>query len=85
LTFIDRNLQQLAATFTSVPNVVIVSDHGFSEGWHDKHAIFLASGPGVPFRGGVRTLSYFDVVPTLLDLEGLTAPLSLPGRSVLVK
>jgi hypothetical protein len=85
LIFLDRNIQQLLAAFAAAPNVVIVSDHGFAEGWHDKHAMFLASGPGVPFYGGAQTLSYFDVVPTLLDLQGLAAPPSLAGRSVLVK
>jgi hypothetical protein len=85
LIFLDRSIQQLLAAFAAAPNVVIVSDHGFAEGWHDKHAMFLASGPGVPFRDGVQTMSYFDVVPTLLDLQGLAAPLSLAGRSVLVK
>jgi predicted AlkP superfamily phosphohydrolase/phosphomutase len=85
LIFIDRNIQQLLAVFASAPNVVIVSDHGFSEGWHDERAMFLASGPGVPFREGIQTMNYFDVVPTLLDLQGLAAPPSLTGRSIVLK
>ena len=85
LVFLDRSLQELLDALVPAPNVVVVSDHGFSEGWHGKHAMFLASGPGIPVSDRVQSLSYFDVVPTLLDLQGLAPPPSLKGKSLLSK
>jgi len=83
LIFLDRSLQQLQSAFASRPNVVLVSDHGFSHDWHDKHAMFLAAGPDVPFNGQPQNLTYFDVVPTLLDLQGLEKQPGLSGHSIL--
>jgi arylsulfatase A-like enzyme len=65
--------------------VVLVSDHGFAHDWHEKHAMFLASGPDVPFNSQVQNLSYFDVVPTLFDLVRLEKPASLRGHSILAR
>jgi type I phosphodiesterase/nucleotide pyrophosphatase len=85
LMFLDRKLQDLQLAFASKPNVVLVSDHGFAHDWHEKHAMFLASGPDVPFNSQVQNLSYFDVVPTLFDLVRLEKPTSLRGHSILAR
>lgn len=83
LILLDRNVQRLIAAFASPPDVVVVSDHGFRDEWHERHAMFLAAGPGVPHADRIQPLTYADVVPTLLDLQGLTKPARLAGQSVL--
>jgi arylsulfatase A-like enzyme len=80
----------LADTF-----VILVSDHGeeFLEHGQVMHGLtqyeesvrvpFLLWGPGVP--GGVRVpdgVSLVDVMPTVLDLLGLSAPEGLDGESL---
>jgi type I phosphodiesterase/nucleotide pyrophosphatase len=87
----DRNLAQLIAAFPSPPNVVIVSDHGegpattFRTVWRAEHVppgIFLAGGPDVPHTAEMIEVSYYDIVPTILDLRGFVQPPDLVGHSV---
>lgn len=91
LQFLDRRLGELVATFPRRPNVLIVSDHGHEANltpliWRTKHApdgIFIASGPDIqPAKEELR-VSYFDIVPTILDLFGLEKPKNFRGTSVI--
>ncbi len=91
LEFIDRGLAELVAAFPTTPNVLIVSDHG--EGavqdaapWRGTHAspgLFLAAGPGVFHRSNIERVSYYDIVPTVLDLQHFEKPSDMRGQSVL--
>jgi arylsulfatase A-like enzyme len=78
--------------------IVLVSDHGellyshpkdFNMADHrsvydaDLHIPFIFRGPGIPAGKRVDAIvSHYDVVPTLLDLEGLAAPSNLDGMSL---
>ncbi len=87
--FLDRRLGQLLARYQEPPNVVIVSDHGHGattlstdwRGWHTKDAIVLASGPSVPRQATPIHVSYYDIVPTVLALQGFDRPSMVEGRS----
>jgi hypothetical protein len=91
LAFFDRRLGQLLAQYSTPPNVVIVSDHGFVassthplwRGWHGPRGIFIAAGPGFPHRAESISVSYYDVVPTVADVMGFVPPAELPGSSLL--
>lgn len=86
--FIDERLRVLLTMYQEEPNIVIVSDHGQGasqipagwRGWHTKDGVFLAAGPSVPTRTEPVKMSYYDVLPTLVSLEGFTAPAGLTGR-----
>jgi predicted AlkP superfamily phosphohydrolase/phosphomutase len=86
---LDRQLAELIAAFPSPPNVLIVSDHGAGpsrsypawRGWHDTPGMFLAAGPDVP-KGTTRAdVAYYDIVPTILDLQNFHPDTDLRGRS----
>ena len=87
---IDRQLAALIAAFPSPPNVLIVSDHGAGpshsyplwRGWHDSPGLFLAAGPDIPHISGMLEVSYYDIVPTILQLQGFEPDPDLRGRSV---
>ena len=91
LVFLDAALGDLVDSFVRPPNVVVISDHGHEavldhplwRGWHSRRGVFLASGPSVPARAEPVTFSYFDLVPTLLDLVGISVPSGLHGTSIL--
>jgi hypothetical protein len=81
--FLDRRLASLAGAFPHPPNVLVVADHGAEasdgrstwRGWHAEHGgLFVVSGPSVAKRDGRPEVTYFDVVPTALDLLGFRAP-----------
>jgi hypothetical protein len=90
LVLLDGNLKMLIESFDEPPNVVIVSDHGEARnftsslwpGWHASPGMFLAAGPDIARKPGTLDVSYYDIVPTLLSLEGLTSVHPLLGRSV---
>jgi hypothetical protein len=90
--YVDERLGQLLAEYSVAPDVVIVSDHGHGptttasdwRGWHTKDGVFLAAGPGVAHRTANVAVSYYDVLPTLLDLEGLRHLQGLSGHSLRV-
>ncbi|HMA19338.1 MAG TPA: hypothetical protein VKO87_00975 [Gemmatimonadaceae bacterium] len=93
LEFVDKGIATLIASFPERPNVLIVSDHGQAaredgvpfKGWHASPGIFLASGPDIVPRSRTLDVSYFDIVPTILDLKGLEKPAQLRGRALLAK
>jgi len=78
--------------------IVLVSDHGellyshpkdFNTADHcsvydaDLHVPLIFRGPGIPAGKRVDALvSHYDVLPTLMDLEGLSAPANLDGTSL---
>jgi type I phosphodiesterase/nucleotide pyrophosphatase len=89
---LDRQLAELIAAFPIRPNVVIAADHGegpvttFKTIWRGEHApdaMFLAAGPDVPHHAEMIDVSYYDVVPTILDIERFRKPADLVGTSVL--
>jgi hypothetical protein len=93
LEFLDASVARLAAAFPTTPNVIVVSDHGHGpslegldqpiwRGWHAKIGIFVAQGPSVPASPERRRVSYFDVVPTIMDLLGFAVPSGMHGVSV---
>ncbi|HEX6575366.1 MAG TPA: alkaline phosphatase family protein [Gemmatimonadaceae bacterium] len=91
LEFVDNGIAKMIGSFPTAPNVLIVSDHGQAaredgvpfKGWHASPGIFLAAGPDIPAGKGSIDVSYFDIVPTILDLKGLEKPADLRGRSLL--
>jgi len=91
LEYFDQRLGHLIATFPTPPNVIIVSDHGEGpaqmvtlwRGWHAELGLFLAAGPDVGRQSGLHPVSYFDVVPTILDLLDLQQASDLTGHSAL--
>jgi predicted AlkP superfamily phosphohydrolase/phosphomutase len=85
---LDRRIGRLIDQFPRPPNVVIVSDHGHGpttiisrvRGWHAPEGIFVMAGPDVSPRAAPMDVSYYDVVPTLLRLQGFKTPSILTGR-----
>lgn len=74
--------------------VVFLGDHGYhhgERGWWNKNTLFertcraplIIAAPGM--KGGQPTRSlveFIDILPTLADLSGISAPKSLPGVSL---
>ena len=91
LAFVDRSLGRLIAAYGTTPNVIVVSDHGFEantthpmwKGWHSARGIAIAAGPSFPHRDAPLAVSYYDVVPTVMDVVGLAAPDGMRGSSLL--
>jgi hypothetical protein len=91
LMFLDERLGRLIATFPTRPNVIIVSDHGHVSstthplwrGWHGPQGIYIAAGPGIPRASIPLSVSYDDVAPTVLDLQGFARPNAMSGSSLL--
>jgi arylsulfatase A-like enzyme len=89
--YLDARLGRLLALYRTEPNVLIVSDHGHGattissgwRGWHSTPGLFLLSGPQVPSSPEHIRVSYYDVVPTVLQLKQLEKPVALRGSSVL--
>ena len=52
-------------------------------GRHSRRGMFLAAGPDVQRGCEQLKVSYFDIVPTMLDLLGFEPASDLTGRSVL--
>jgi predicted AlkP superfamily phosphohydrolase/phosphomutase len=90
LEFIDKRLAKLLAAFPVRPNVIIVSDHGHGpidtatlwRGHHASPGLFIAAGPDVLKSSEILKVSYYDIVPTILDLTGFMKADGLRGRSV---
>ena len=91
MEFVDRGIAKMIGSFSETPNVLIVSDHGQAaredgvpfKGWHASPGIFLAAGPDIAPRAGLLDVSYYDIVPKILDLKGLRKPAELRGQSLL--
>ena len=58
-------------------------NHGFAPTRRDMLAVLAAWGPRIPRQSEWPRASALDVVPTALDLLGLPADPTLPGRSLL--
>ena len=64
---------------------MVISDHGMGsfenrppfKGWHVSPGIFVGSGPGFAQSKGKVDVSYYDIVSTILDLQGLAKPANL--------
>jgi predicted AlkP superfamily phosphohydrolase/phosphomutase len=91
--YLDARVGRLLALYATKPDVLIVSDHGHGpttidsswRGWHWSPGMFLMGGPQVPYRANRVRVSYYDVLPTVLDLKRLHHPTGLRGTSVLRK
>jgi hypothetical protein len=89
--YVDERLGRLLALYDREPNVVIVSDHGHGpttvaskwRGWHTKHGVFVGSGPSVARRAEPVDVSYYDIVPTLLELKGFRPQKTLAGHPLI--
>jgi Type I phosphodiesterase / nucleotide pyrophosphatase len=92
--YFDQQLNLLLNLYATRPNVVIVSDHGQGAaststmpsvwlGTHTKDGIFLAAGPSITKVTEPLSVSYYDILPTLVDLKGFSAPAGLTGQSIL--
>src|SRR5205823_1605952 len=79
------------AAYGTTPNVIVVSDHGFEantthpmwRGWDSAGGIAIAAGPSFPHRDAPLAVSYYDLVPTVMDVVGLAAPDGMRGSSLL--
>jgi hypothetical protein len=91
LELVDRQIAELMAAFPNPPNVLIVSDHGEGpsteyppwKGWHTSPGIFLAAGPDIAPASEMLRVSYYDILPTILELKGFRPARDLRGHSVL--
>ncbi|MBI4374884.1 MAG: alkaline phosphatase family protein [Elusimicrobia bacterium] len=90
--FADEAVGRLSRAADSGATVIVLSDHGFegyvpqdgdpnprATGRHSTDGILLARGPGIRPCSGVKA-SLFDMVPTLLYLQGLPVSQEMPGR-----
>ncbi len=88
--YIDAEIGRLIRAFPTEPNVLIVSDHGAQashnypmwKGWHGPQGVFMAAGPDIIPSGTPLMVSYFDIVPTILELQRFAVPADLVGRSL---
>jgi predicted AlkP superfamily phosphohydrolase/phosphomutase len=88
LQFLDERLGRLIRAFPRPPNVIIVSDHGYEadpttvfQGRHARDGIFIAAGPAIAPRTTELDVSYYDVVPTIVDVLRFAKPAALRGAS----
>ena len=92
LIYLDGHIRRLIEAFPTRPNVIVVADHGQEaspdyplwKGWHSRFGVFLAAGPDVPATKDSVSVSYYDIVPTILDLLELRPLPEFTGRSVLL-
>ena len=85
----DAQVERLIASFPSTPNVIIVADHGEGpshlrtiwRGWHATPGLFIAAGPDIDHQPDMRQVSYYDIVPTILQLQNFAVPVDIRGRS----
>jgi len=90
LGFLDRSLARLIGAYSKRPNVMVLSDHGHEasldhpmwRGWHARFGVFIGAGPAFSPQEGAIAVSYYDVVPTVADVMGFSAP-GMHGSSVL--
>lgn len=90
LEFLDATLGDLLRAYGRDVDVMIVADHGHTSstdnplwrGWHGPNGAFIAAGPSFPHRAEPVAVSYFDVVPTVLDVLGFAPPAGLHGTTI---
>jgi predicted AlkP superfamily phosphohydrolase/phosphomutase len=91
LELVDSQISELMAAFPVPPNVLVVSDHGEGpsdeyppwKGWHTSPGLFVAAGPDIAPGSELMRVSYYDVLPTILELKGFQNASDLRGHSVL--
>jgi predicted AlkP superfamily phosphohydrolase/phosphomutase len=91
MEFLDKRIANLIAAYPSMPNVVLVSDHGLEAslanplwfGAHSPRGVFIAAGPDIPSSSKGVNVSYYDVAPTVLALQELEKPHDMVGNSVI--
>jgi predicted AlkP superfamily phosphohydrolase/phosphomutase len=91
MRFVDARLGRLVGMYGQASNTMLISDHGHGgattsslwRGWHADRGVFLAAGPDIPQNPDAVSVSYFDVVPTILDLMACQSPSGLTGASLL--
>jgi predicted AlkP superfamily phosphohydrolase/phosphomutase len=88
----DGILERVLAALGDDVNVIVVSDHGFQArldpppdrpqltGQHERHAVFIASGPAFRSTGRFDGGTVFDVAPTVLAVMGLPVAEDMDGR-----
>ena len=90
IEFVDRGISEIVKAFPVEPNVMVISDHGIDsfenkppvKGWHSSPGIFLAAGPALRRNEKRLDVSYYDIAPTILELQGLRVPANLRGKSL---
>jgi predicted AlkP superfamily phosphohydrolase/phosphomutase len=88
LEFLDAHFARLIAAFPEPPNVIVLSDHGHGPSetstlWRDFHApkgLFISAGPDIPHTQRYINVSYYDILPTILELTRFSRPETLRGQ-----
>ncbi len=91
MEFVDKGIGKMIASFSESPNVIVVSDHGQAaredgvpfKGWHASPGIFVATGPDIVPQPRALDVTYFDIMPTILELKGLKKPEDIRGQALL--
>jgi hypothetical protein len=91
--YVDRQIGRLITAFPTAPNVLLLSDHGQEaavgaamslwKGVHSSRGVFMAAGPDIAGHHAEVSVSYLDIVPTILDVLNFERPGDLSGRSLL--
>ena len=91
--YLDGQIDRLIKAFPTPPNVLLVSDHGQEaaagaalslwKGTHSSRGVFMAAGPDIVGQRADLSVSYLDIVPTILDVLRFERPADLSGRSLL--
>lgn len=66
----------------SIPGLSLFEDAPWSglSGEHDRHGVFIASGPNIKNLGGIDSISIVDFYPTVMKLFGIEPRKELDGR-----
>jgi hypothetical protein len=88
--WVDKGIGEIIAAYPEQPDVMVMSDHGMGsfenkppfKGWHTSPGIFIGSGPGFARSAERIDVSYYDIVPTILQLQGLVKPAELRGKAL---
>ena len=90
--YVDRQIGRLIDAFPTAPNVLLVSDHGQEaagatmslwKGSHSSRGVFMAAGPDIAEHHADLSVSYLEIVPTILDLLNFERPGDLSSPSLL--
>jgi len=61
------------------------NDTGPDDCNHAQFGMFVLSAPGLALRGEVPDMHLLDIAPTLLELNGISTPAVMQGRSLLAR
>lgn len=80
---VDTWIGNLIKDLPGHATVLVVSDHGMvSAGYHARHGIFVASGPGIRRGAQFRGASVLDVAPTILHRFDEAIPFEMDGKTL---